>query len=99
MAAHATLSTTKKGDEFSRSPLKDNGEWKPVTAIAGIGKEHKKSLCAIGMTKAYHVIGQYLVNNMDEEIFKQWLYDLGITNVRHIQYCYECVSDWVTLNM
>ena len=67
----------KVDDDFGNTSLrKIDGEWKKSNDVPGITEEEYASLQKIGYTNAYHIVGQYLILNMDEDIFKTWLEDV-----------------------
>jgi hypothetical protein len=64
-----------KQKEFVEGGLKDplTQEYKPCTAIAGIGDVSSIKLKEVGFIYAYHLVGQYMVNNMDDKATVYWL--------------------------
>lgn len=78
--------------------------WKGVTTIGGIAELAGEALEKLGFSKAYHVVGQYLVLSMDEELFKQWLTDImEKADVRmsatHLDSAYNSVHVWCENNL
>ena len=85
--------------DFTCAPLKEQGEYKPVSAVPGITPAMAAALTKAGYTKAVHLVGQYLVTDMHEQVFKEWLNDLLGNGVWHLDYCYQAVKEWVENNM
>lgn len=83
------MATTKKHDDFVSSPI---GE-KLVTDLPGIGDRTGRLLNDKGFTRAYKVIGQFLILDKDEQRFKDWLVTFG-TDQLQIERCYNCVKTW-----
>jgi hypothetical protein len=83
-------STSKKHASFVSEPM---GE-KEITDIAGIGETYGKKLRDLGFEKAYNLLGQYLLINKDEEMFKEWLKDEVGMNGKHLNDCHNCISEW-----
>ena len=97
--------TNQKTRDFIREPLKDaRGVYKNVDTVGGIGDKAADALHRRGFVKAFHLVGQYLVLNMNEELFKQWLKDLldeEGTRIqdRYIDDAYISISEWCEVNM
>jgi len=82
--------TSKKHANFVSEPM---GE-KEVTEVAGIGPTHGKRLIELGFEKAYNLLGQYLLLNKDEEMFKEWLKEEAGIKGKHVNDCNNCISEW-----
>lgn len=48
-------------------------EFKPVTDLGGVGKVTGEKLIDLGFTHAYQLVGQYMVNSLDDEATDHWL--------------------------
>ncbi|XP_072298879.1 barrier-to-autointegration factor B-like [Eucyclogobius newberryi] len=83
-------STSQKHRRFVAEPMAD----KTVTAIAGIGDAQGRRLENKGFDKAYAVLGQFLVLNKDEELFRDWLEDACGANAKQQRDCYNCLKEW-----
>ncbi|KAI6221389.1 hypothetical protein M3Y99_01551400 [Aphelenchoides fujianensis] len=59
------MSTLQKHKDFVSEPIKD----KPISAIAGIGPTYETKLESMKFTKAYHLLGSFLLHDKDEEKF------------------------------
>ena len=99
------MATSQKEQDFIREPLKDaKGVYKCVSTIGGISDKPADALGKRGYSKAFHLIGQYLILNMDEELFKEWLRNLLEeehikVQDRFIDSAFRCVSEWCRGNM
>lgn len=99
------MATSQKEQDFIREPLKDaKGIYKSVDTIGGITDKAGEALKKRGFEKAFHLVGQYLVLNMDEELFIQWLKDLlEEENVkvqdRYLDSAYRSIYEWCKGNM
>jgi hypothetical protein len=51
----------------------DNQEFKKCTELGGMGKITAEKLAELGIVYAHNLIGQYMVNNMDDEATSHWL--------------------------
>ncbi len=82
--------------EFSREPMIH----KDVTDIDGVNEQAAVQLRQLNFTKAYHLLGQFLVLDKDEEMFKSWLED-EITNLTqyNIHDIYITLRDWCIMNL
>ena len=61
--------------DFVERGLRDPAtqEFRPVTAIGGVGKHTEARLAELGFPYAYQLIGQYMVNSLDDEATAHWL--------------------------
>lgn len=72
---------SRKQKDFVEGGLKDPAtqEYVPVTHIGGVGKVTGEKLSELGFTYAYNLIGQYMVNGMDDEATSHWLqHEVGV---------------------
>ena len=67
---------------------------KSVTELAGIGMVRGRTLTKRGYGKAYVVLGQFLLFNKDEEMFKDWLFQICEADSEQQDDCYMCLSEW-----
>eukprot|EP00035_Acanthoeca_spectabilis_P019881 m.430054 g.430054 ORF g.430054 m.430054 type:complete len:105 (+) comp17111_c0_seq1:215-529(+) len=75
-AAHPTEEwDSKKQQTFVEAGLKDPStqEYKKCIEMGGVGEVTAKKLSDLGFDYAYNLIGQYMVNNMDDEATNHWL--------------------------
>lgn len=74
-AEDATEWDSPKQRDFVLGGLKDPAtqEYYPVTSMGGVGKVTGEKLCDLGFSYAYNLIGQYMVNSLDEEATSHWL--------------------------
>eukprot|EP00054_Salpingoeca_dolichothecata_P036925 m.9261 g.9261 ORF g.9261 m.9261 type:complete len:98 (+) comp7155_c0_seq1:164-457(+) len=94
--------TSKKLAEFVRENMKDasTGEYKDIITVAGVGPAAKGHLEKKGFTKAFHLLGQFLVFNMDEESFAAWLStEVPSMSSAHRNDCYVCLKKWCENNL
>eukprot|EP00729_Bicosta_minor_P004168 gene4168-27862_t len=82
LAAHQEGGTVQR---LAAGMRDDDGEYKAVEELAGIGAKCGEVLRGKGYTSAYNVLGQYLVFNMDAEMFTDWLEDAtdGLAKKNH----------------
>jgi hypothetical protein len=40
------------------------------------------------------LLGQYLLINKDEEMFKEWLKEEVGMNGKHLNDCHNCINEW-----
>merc|ERR1712227_524985 len=80
----------KKHANFVSEPM---GE-KEVTEIAGIGETYGQKLKDQGFEKAFNLLGQFLLLNKDEEMFKEWLKEEVGVKGKHLNDCTNCISEW-----
>ncbi|CAL8362972.1 unnamed protein product [Lota lota] len=83
-------STSKKHKDFVAEPM---GE-KKVMALAGIGDALGRRLEEKGFDKASLVLGQFLVLNRNEKLFRDWLKDTCGANSKQQGDCYGCLKEW-----
>lgn len=83
-------STTQKHKNFVSEPM----HGKPVTELAGIGTVYGDRLKKAGFTKAYNVLGQYLVLDKNQPLFRQWMIDTCSATSKHADDCYYCLKEW-----
>ena len=84
------MSTSLKHRNFVGEPMGD----KSVTKLAGIGKALGRRLADNGLDKAYLVLGQFLVLDRNEELFKDWLKQTCGANSKQRNDCYTCLNGW-----
>lgn len=89
-------STSQKFADFIREPMKD----KPVSDLAGIGAKTATELKGHGITKAYHLLGQFLTFDKDKEMFDSFLQDNapGLQS-RWREQTYDCLNEWCENNL
>ena len=91
---------SQKEIDFIREPLYDAVHiYKSADTIGGIGDNAAIVLKKRGFEKAFHLIGQYLVLDMDEQLFKKWLTDLlEEENIKvqdkYLDSVYRSISEW-----
>ena len=44
--------------------------------------------------QAYNLLGQFLILNKDEEMFKEWLKEEVKMSGKHLNDCFNCISEW-----
>ena len=81
---------SQKHREFIGEPI---GR-KDVTKLPGIGRAYGDTLCQRGFNKAATLLGQFLVFECNEEMFKAWLHWICGANGRDQEYCYNGLSEW-----
>ena len=81
--------TTKKYRWFVSEPIGD----KPVDHLPGIGNVIKGHFAARGITKAYQVLGQFLVLDKNRVNFCEWLRGFGM-NRGQTGACCQCIKEW-----
>uniref|UniRef100_A0A0B7A1E3 Barrier-to-autointegration factor-like protein n=1 Tax=Arion vulgaris TaxID=1028688 RepID=A0A0B7A1E3_9EUPU len=82
--------TSQKHRNFVSEPM---GE-KDVTELAGIGDALGSRLMDKHYTKAYVVLGQFLLFKKDESLFKDWLNNMTGANSKQQSDCYLCLKEW-----
>lgn len=82
--------TSQKHKAFSGEPMRD----KPVEDLAGIGAVLASRLKEQGFNKAYNVLGQFLLLEMDQELFCDWLKDSIKANSKQSKDCHACLKAW-----
>ena len=75
---------------FVSEPIQD----KEVTELPGISTVLGKRLTDQGFTKAYCVLGQFLLLKKDKELFEDWLKLEINANQWQASRCVECLSEW-----
>lgn len=98
------MATTQKEKNFACSPLKEHDEWKPATALGGIAENAGMAFERAGYPKAYHIVGQYLLLSMDEELFKRWIYGIMQNSnvnlsMQHCDSAHNSVKLWCQNNL
>lgn len=98
------MTSTQREKKFANSPLKEYDEWKSVNTLGGIGDRAAAIFKSIGYSKAYHIVGQYLILGQDEELFKQWLADImekggHLISFHHMDSCYNSIKMWCSNNL
>merc|ERR1712168_200236 len=82
--------TSKKHANFISEPMGD----KEVSEIAGIGPTYQKRLKEKGFEYAYNLLGQFLLVNKDEEMFKEWLKEEISMTAKYQKDATECIAEW-----
>jgi len=72
---------------------------KTILGVCGISKQNALSLAERGYTKAYILLGQFLLFRKEEEFFIEWLKELLIIADEDALHCYSCMRDWCTLHL
>lgn len=88
---------SQKQKDFVEGGLKDPAtqEYRPVTDIAGVGKVSGEKLSDLGITYAYNLVGQYMVNNMDDEATSHWLEnEIGIKREELRAHIIDTMRKW-----
>ena len=70
---------------------------KDIIDLPGISEVLGQRLKRKGYTKAYAVLGQYLVCMKNEESFREWLHDSCGANAKQQIDCHRCIADWCAL--
>ncbi|KAI6240603.1 hypothetical protein M3Y99_00429500 [Aphelenchoides fujianensis] len=89
------MSTSQKHQDFISEAMKD----KPISAIAGIGPTYEKKFEEINFTKAYHLLGQFLLLDKNEELFVDFLKEKVGMNARYSKAAFDCLNEWATFNI
>jgi hypothetical protein len=80
---------------FERQPIGH----KLITDIPGI-EYYGDAFTSVGFTKAYHLLGQYLLLNKDNGLFNSWLKnEFPIMSNNDIQLCVESLYQWTYNNL
>ncbi|XP_061602022.1 uncharacterized protein LOC133464070 [Cololabis saira] len=85
-----TSTTSQKHRDFVAEPM---GE-KPVTALPGIWETLGRKLEYKGFSKAYVVLGQFLLLKKNQEMFTDWLKENNGDNARQAEACERCMREW-----
>jgi hypothetical protein len=85
--------TSQKHQDFVSEPMGD----KIVSFIAGIGPTLGNRLSEKGFDKAYKLLGQFLMLDKDEDLFRRWLKETCGCNSHQSLTCYNCLNDWCLL--
>ena len=81
---------------FERQPL---GE-KSIGTVPGITPLIQAEFEEIGFTKAYHLLGQYLIFNKDNILLQSWLStEINSMGLSNRQQCVEAISQWTYNNL
>ena len=84
-------STSQKHKTFVADPIKD----KPIKELPGIGEVYAKRLENCGFTKAFHVLGQFLVLDKSRELFVDWLVEAAeMKSTKFAEQCYNGLYEW-----
>lgn len=81
---------TAKSRNFVQEPMAS----KDVTEVAGVGAKAGKRMTRKGFSKAWMVLGQFLVLKMNEQDFVFWLereFRMHETNAKQ---CHQCLRQW-----
>jgi hypothetical protein len=80
---------------FERQPIGH----KLITEVPGL-ECYENEFNSIGYEKAYHLLGQYLLLNKDNEMFDIWLIKKfpSIISI-HRNLCVEAISQWTYNNL
>ncbi|KAI6173042.1 Barrier-to-autointegration factor [Aphelenchoides besseyi] len=89
------MSTSQKHQNFISEAMKE----KPVTDIAGVGPTYAKKLEENNFTKAYHLLGQFLLFDKQEDVFVGYLKDKIGMNSRYAKAVHDCLSEWSEYNV
>ncbi|VEL15538.1 unnamed protein product [Protopolystoma xenopodis] len=89
-SALPAMSTSQKHRDFLSEPI---GE-KSVFELPGIGAKLGERLESKGFKYAYVVLGQFLLINRDEELFKEWLKDICGANSKQSNDCFTALQQW-----
>ena len=82
--------------DFSQMPM---GE-KAIFEIPGIGNKNASCLIKGGFTKAYQLLGQFLLCSKDEYIFSAWFLNNFPSVSQSDQYeCIKALKDWCFNNL
>ncbi|XP_052702345.1 barrier-to-autointegration factor-like [Crassostrea angulata] len=88
------MSATCKHDYFVRLTMGDN----PVTVLPGIGRGNQKALRKEGYYKACQVFGRFLILDMSETKFKEWLVNVCGADTKSQTACYDGLKEWYNRN-
>ena len=81
---------SKKHRDFVGEPMGD----KSVDKLPGISDVLKADLVAKGISKAYQVVGQFLILEKNEDKFMEWLKLKCPANSKQRRECCNAVKDW-----
>lgn len=70
----------------------------PIDEIPGMDVSFKQELTRHGFTKAYHLLGQYLVLNKDKDDMDSWLAEMGCIGHRS-RVIIEALDEWCEINL
>lgn len=84
--------STRKHRTFVSEPIGH----KSIDHLPGIGKALSKKLEEKQFHKAFQVLGQFLILNMDKESFCKWLEEQTGANTKYCNMCYEGLKEWST---
>ncbi|KAI6232005.1 Apyrase [Aphelenchoides besseyi] len=90
-----TMSTSQKHQNFVSEAMKQ----KSVTDIAGVGPTYAKKLEEHNFTKAYHLLGQFLLFDKQEDVFVDFLKDKIGMNARYAKAVFDCLNEWTEYNV
>ena len=82
------MSDTQKHEDFVSEPMRD----KSVIKIPGIGPAAAGHMTRMGYSKAYKVLGQFLVLEKNEEKFCDWLMGVSGGNAGNKKACYNALK-------
>lgn len=90
------MSETQKHRNFIREPMRE----KSVEELPGIGWIGREDLESLGFTKAYHLLGQFLLLNRDIDSFEIWLSEeLPQLKEKARRQVSAALFDWCNLNL
>ncbi|KAI6204912.1 Barrier-to-autointegration factor [Aphelenchoides besseyi] len=89
------MSTSQKHQNFISEAMKD----KSVQDIAGVGPTYAKKLEENNFTKAYHLLGQFLLLDKQEDVFVGYLKDTIGMNARYAKAVFACLNEWSEYNV
>ena len=82
-------------NKYVRHPLCD----KDINVISGVGKMTSCKLRKHGYTKAYQLLGQYLLLNKDKQMFIEWLEYVTQKKSIHHHRTAEWIYEWCHYNL
>lgn len=84
------MTTTKKHKLFVSEPL---GQ-KSIDVLPGVGKTLTQRFLASNITKAHHVVGAFLLLDMQRDKFLSWFKQECGGNERHANMCFDAIQQW-----
>lgn len=87
--------TSPKFKKFVSELMRD----KDIEEVCGIDETSALRLRDGGWTKAYVILGQFLLLNKDKELFINWLYSVSDVDILHGRIVYECIKEWCNLHL
>lgn len=84
------ITSTKKHRVFVQEPI----GWKDVDHLPGVGKTLKKKFEEKNFGKAIHVLGMFLMVNMEKKAFCDWMSETTGARESYCINCFNALFDW-----